>query len=194
MLPSEGVSRIEEMCDALANRQQVIKSSGVREFADGRRTPEYQFRHALYREVLRRRLTPSQSVGFHRSLAEALELENVRSGVPVEAASEIALHFEEGQEPGRAIPHLMAAAQNATARYAHAEAIGLLDHARALLPRVPAERRDALELQLLERVGNAYYALGDMERSAETYDLMARRAADAGLLASQADVLMHKTH
>jgi tetratricopeptide (TPR) repeat protein len=192
MLPSEDLSRIEEMCESLADRQQFIKPSGVRELADGRRTPEYQFRHALYREILRRRMTPSQSVSFHRSLAESLE--TVRSPLPFETAAEIALHFEEGQEYERAIPHLIAAAQNATARYAHAEAIGVLDHARALLPRIPADHRDAIELRLLERIGNGYYALGDMERSAEAYDLMARRAAEAGLLASQADELMQMTH
>ncbi|MGE5835686.1 MAG: ATP-binding protein [Acidobacteriota bacterium] len=192
MLPSEDLSRIEEMCESLADRQQFIKPSGLRELADGRRTPEYQFRHALYREILRRRMTPSQSVSFHRSLAEGLE--TVRSPLPFETAAEIALHFEEGQEYERAIPHLIAAAQNATARYAHAEAIGVLDHACALLPRIPADHRDAIELQLLERIGNGYYALGDMEHSAEAYDLMARRAAEAGLLASQADALMRKTH
>src|SRR5262249_43427022 len=72
--------------------------------------------------------------------------------------------------------------------------VALLEHARELLPRVPQERRPQLDLLILEKIGSAFYALGDMKRSAETFRLMATRAADAGLLVAQAGALMRLTH
>lgn len=61
MLPGD-VSHLEDMCEALADGQQFLKRSGTRQLADGVSTPEYQFRHTLYREVLYRRLSQSQRI------------------------------------------------------------------------------------------------------------------------------------
>jgi DNA-binding winged helix-turn-helix (wHTH) protein/tetratricopeptide (TPR) repeat protein len=182
-------SEYEEMCDALAERQQFLKYAGARELPDGTSTTEYQFRHSLYREVLYRLLTPTQRVTFHRRLAEGLE----RLRLP-EMAGKIALHFEEGREHERAIPHLVLAAQRATHRCAHGQAIAVLEHARDLLPRVAEDRRLQLELQILERIGNAYYALGDMTQSGRTYEAMATRAAEGGVLQAQGDALLRMAH
>jgi DNA-binding winged helix-turn-helix (wHTH) protein/tetratricopeptide (TPR) repeat protein len=188
MLATDG-SEHEEICDALAERQQFLKYAGTRDLPNGRSTTEYQFRHALYREVLYRLLTPRQRVTFHRRLAEGLE------GLRLtEMAAKIALHFEEGREHERAIPHLLMAAQNATRRCAHAQAIAMLEHARNLLPRVDGERRLGLELQILEKIGNAYYALRDMAQSGRTYEAIATRAAEGGVLETQADALMRLAH
>ena len=65
------------------------------------------------------------------------------------------------------------------------QAIAVLEHARAPARRSRPIARQELDLQILERMGNAYYALGDIERSARTYASLATRAADAGLLAEQ---------
>jgi DNA-binding winged helix-turn-helix (wHTH) protein len=86
--------KIEELCEALVERQQFLKSSGRRELPNGRSSPEYHFRHSLYREVLYRRLKPTPRETFHRRLAEGLE--GLRPTVEPEMAAEIALHFEEG--------------------------------------------------------------------------------------------------
>ena len=155
-------------------------------------TPEYQFRHALYREVLYRRLNPGQRITSHRRLAEGLE--SLRSPVEPEMAAEIALHFEEGHEYERAIRYLELTAKNATRRYAHHQAVAVLEHARELLPRVARERAHDLDFRILEKIANAYYAMGDMARSAEIYGSMATNAADAGLLAARADTLMQMAH
>ncbi|MGH8523550.1 MAG: tetratricopeptide repeat protein, partial [Gammaproteobacteria bacterium] len=160
--------------------------------SNGALTFEYEFRHSLYREVLYRRLSPTQRVNFHRRLAEGLEA--LRSTAEAEAAAEIALHFEEGREYERAIRYLILAAENATRRYAHPESIEALEHARELLPRIARERRQELDVQLLEKIGDSHYALGDMERSAATYHAMATHAAEAGLLTAQANALMRLAH
>jgi DNA-binding winged helix-turn-helix (wHTH) protein/tetratricopeptide (TPR) repeat protein len=185
-------ARAEELCEALVERQQFLKASGVRELANGRSSPEYQFRHALYREVLYRRLKPTPRETFHRRLAEGLE--GLRPSVEPEMAAEIALHFEEGCEYERAVKYLLLAAHNASRRYAHAQAIVVLERARELVAKVESPRRQELDLHVLERIGNAYHALGDIDRSVSTYRGLATQAAEAGLLTAIAEALVRRPH
>jgi DNA-binding winged helix-turn-helix (wHTH) protein/tetratricopeptide (TPR) repeat protein len=185
-------ARAEELCEALVERQQFLKASGVRELANGRSSPEYQFRHALYREVLYRRLKPTPRETFHRRLAEGLE--GLRTSVEPEMAAEIALHFEEACEYERAVKYLLLAAHNASRRYAHAQAIVVLERARELVAKVAAPRRQELDLHVLERIGNAYHALGEIERSVSTYRGLATQAAEAGLLTAVAEGLARRPH
>jgi DNA-binding winged helix-turn-helix (wHTH) protein/tetratricopeptide (TPR) repeat protein len=183
---------VEEQCAALAERQQFLKASGAREFSNGVLSSAYEFRHSLYREVLYRRLNPTQRVNFHQRLANGIEALRFEDGTG--AAAKIALHFEEGREYERAVQYLMLAAENATRRYAHHESSQALEYALELLPRIKAEKRAQLDVQILERLGDSLYALGAMERSAATYQAMATRAAEAGLLTAQANALMRLAH
>ena len=185
-------ARVEELCEALVERQQFLKASGVRELANGRTSAEYQFRHALYREVLYRRLKPTPRETFHRRLAEGLE--GLRSSVEPEMAAEIALHFEESSEYERAVKYLLLAAHNASRRYAHGQAVAVLERARELVTKVDESRRQELDLHVLERIGNAYHALGDLERSVSTYRGLATQAAEAGLLTTIAEALVRQPH
>ncbi len=185
-------SEVEEQFAALAERQQFLKASGAREFSNGVLSSAYEFRHSLYREVLYRRLNPTQRVNFHQRLANGMEALRFEDGTG--AAAKIALHFEEGREYERAVQYLMLAAENATRRYAHHESSQALEHALELLPRIKAEKRAQLDVQILERLGDSLYALGAMERSAATYQAMATRAAEAGLLTAQANALMRLAH
>ena len=186
------VSEPEDACALLAERQQVVKFSGTRDLSEQLSTTAYEFRHSLYRDVLYRALNPALRVTYHRRLADGLE--QLRSPVDPELAAELALHCEEGREYARAIRHLMLAAHNATRRYAHDEAIAVFEHARELLPNVSNDERAQLELQILHQMGNVFYALGSIDRSADTYRLLASRAAAAGLLAAQADALLRLPH
>jgi len=182
------VSDIEQECDALAERQQFLRSLETRELPDGSITAAYGFRHSLYREVLYRRLPPAERVKFHLRLVEGFE--NLHSPVEPEMAAELALHSEEARDYERAIRYLFVAAQNATRRYAHRESIAVLGHAGELLTKVAAGRALELDLHILEKIGNSYYALGDMERSAAAYHSMATRASAAGILPDQTKTLM----
>ena len=186
-------AEIEEQFGALAERQHFLKAVGTVELPNGALSSEYEFRHSLYREVLYRRLNASQQMNFHRRLGEGLEA--LRSAdEPEAAAAEIALHFEEGREYQRAIQYLMLAAENATRRYAYRESIASLEHARELLTKIQKDRQAELDVQLLGKIGDAHYALNDMERSAATYHMMATQAAEAGLLTAQANALMRLAH
>ncbi len=51
MLESDAES-IEVICDKLAGRRQVIRSSGIHAAADGSPSARYEFRHSLYRQAL----------------------------------------------------------------------------------------------------------------------------------------------
>jgi DNA-binding winged helix-turn-helix (wHTH) protein/tetratricopeptide (TPR) repeat protein len=186
-------SRFEQMCERLVDRQQFLKPAGLRQLANGEVAIEYQFSHALYRDVLYRRLNPTHRMTFHRRLAAGLQA--LRSPIPIEMAAEVALHFEEGHDFESATRYLMLAAQNATTRYAHQQAVAMLEHSRELLSRLTGSLgQPSLDFEVLEKIGNAYYALGDMEQSARTYELLATRAAESGLLAAQVDAFMRTSH
>src|SRR5215510_11403250 len=185
-------SDAEEQCTLLAARQQFLKATGTREFPSGLISSTYEFGHSLYREVLYRQLSANQRVNLHRLLANGMV--TVCSVAATEAAAMVALHFEEGHEYERAIEYLIQAAENASRRYAHREAITTLEHARELLTKINQERHAELDVQILEKIGDAYYALGEFERSAATYHALATNAAEAGLLTTQANALMRLAH
>jgi tetratricopeptide (TPR) repeat protein len=109
-------------------------------------------------------------------------------------AAEIALHFEEGREYERAAEYLVLAGENATRRHAYRESIDVLEQARALLPRVRGTHAQELDLQILEKIGDAQYTLGDVRRSLETYDKLAEQAGEAGCEKAQAVALMRRAH
>lgn len=185
-------AEVDEQCEALAQQEQFVRSKGTREYSDEVISPAYEIRHSLYREVLYRRLNPRQRVKYHRLLANGIEQAHFKD--KSFAAATLALHFYEGREYERAIHYLMLTADNATRRYAHHESIEALEQARKLLSKVDEERRTELDVQLLEKIGDAYYALGEMERSAAAYHALASRAAEAGLLTVEANALMRLAH
>ena len=161
---SDDAADVEQLCEGLVQRQQFLNAAGTRDYPCGTTAVEYEFRHWLYRDVLYRRLNPASRVSFHRRLAEGFEA--LGSPVQSEMAAEIALHFEEGHEYERAVHYLLLTAQTAARRYAHGQAVAILEHAGQLLPRIPQPRRAALDLQILAKTGNACYALGEMDRAA----------------------------
>lgn len=110
----------EAVCHAVAAREQFLTTRGTGELRDGEPTTQYEFRHALYRDVLYRRLPPDIRVTYHRRLAEGLEAQ--RPGASQDIAAELATHYEEARDHDRAIAWLMTAAENATRRYAHRDA------------------------------------------------------------------------
>jgi tetratricopeptide (TPR) repeat protein len=83
----------------------------------------------------------------------------------------------------------MLAAENLTRRFAHRDSIRVLQRAFELVPMLPASARIELEIQILERVGDAHYALGGMAESAQAYETAAERASQAGLKAAQVSAL-----
>src|SRR5262249_40007297 len=176
--------RIEELCEGLARRQQLIRPIEATRsecFMDGDDSAHYEFRHSLYREVIYRGLSDAGRSRLHRQLGEQLLGLCTSARREQEQASELALHFERGRDYQRAIRYLILAAENAGVRFAHRDAIGVLRQALGLVPRVAPSAGAGLEIQLLELIGDAHYALGAMSDSADAYAAAAARAAEAGL-------------
>src|SRR5262249_28871286 len=64
---------VEDLCDHLAARQQVIKAIGIQEFPNILAAAHYQFRHSLYRQAIYRRVASGKRARLHRAVAERLK-------------------------------------------------------------------------------------------------------------------------
>jgi DNA-binding winged helix-turn-helix (wHTH) protein/tetratricopeptide (TPR) repeat protein len=187
MLDSSPVS-IEETCDRLANRQHFIRSVGMNEAPNGAPSAHYEFRHALYRQALRRSLSSLYRSQLHRSLGERL-MPVCKAGRP-DLASELALHFEEGRDYEQAARCLMLAAENAANRFSHRDSIHILRRALELVPSLATEVGLELEIQIRQRLGDTHFVLGEMSDSAESYQAAVDLAASAGLITAHVDALV----
>jgi DNA-binding winged helix-turn-helix (wHTH) protein/tetratricopeptide (TPR) repeat protein len=182
-----GPDQIEDLCDHLSARKQVIKSAGIQELSNGLVSAHYEFRHSLYRQAIYTFLSDGTRSRLHLGLAARLG--SLCTPGHRELASEVAFHFEEGRDYEPAIRYLLLAAENATSRFAYRDSIQVLQHALKLVPKLPSDVGAELELQILELIGDAYYVLGSMSDSAKAYEAEASRAAQKGLKAAQVQAL-----
>ncbi|HEX2483842.1 MAG TPA: AAA family ATPase, partial [Myxococcota bacterium] len=140
---------VEERCEELAGRGLFLRPSGVDARAAGAVAGRYAFLHGLYRQVLYQGLSPTRRARLHRRIGGWQE---AACGALVHAhAAELAVHFEQGHDPARAVHHLEAAARTAMRRQAYHEAIALLGRALELLadlPETPAAARRELSLRM----------------------------------------------
>jgi tetratricopeptide (TPR) repeat protein len=184
----ESPASIENACDKLAGREQFIRSIGIHSAADGAPSTHYEFRHSLYRQALYRSLSSVQRSQLHRNLGERLML-ICNSGRP-ELASVLALHFGEGRDYEGAVRNLIVAAENAATRFSHRDAVQILRRALGLVPALEPGARLELEIQILQRIGDTQFVLGEMSDAAESYETAAKRAAETGLKTTQAEALI----
>ncbi len=135
------VDRIDEQCDQLGRRGLFIEA------AAGAASGQYTFLHDVYQRALYDRLSASRRARLHKRIAE-FEIQGSADQVR-ERAAQLAVHFERGGDPARAIEHLSQAATNALTRQAFQEAIDLLRRALDLLGLLPpSSARNASELAL----------------------------------------------
>jgi DNA-binding winged helix-turn-helix (wHTH) protein/tetratricopeptide (TPR) repeat protein len=179
--------RIEEYCEGLAQKQQFIKSAGIQELASGSVSANYEFRHSLYRQAIYRKLSDGNRSKLHRSLGERFGA--LCTPDKPELASEVAFHLEQGHEYEKAFQYLVLGAEDATRRFAHRNAIQILQHALKLVPKLPSNTRAELEIKVLERVGEAHYALEEMDEAARAYDMEVARASQTGLKRAEVQAL-----
>jgi DNA-binding CsgD family transcriptional regulator len=77
----------------------------------------YAFRHALLRQAVLEDILPDERVALHRTIAEAL-IDHPERAVDVDQVAELARHWDAAEEATPALRWLVAAAQQAEARYA----------------------------------------------------------------------------
>jgi len=149
--------QIEAQCESLANRKQFIRSHGVETLPTGAITNTYEFSHALYQQLLYSRSPASRRVRPHRRLAEALE--GLSGDRAHERAADLAIQFERGRDPRKAVHYLAQAARNAAQRSAHQQAVALFTKALDLLSTLPeTPERAPHELRLHLALGNSLLA------------------------------------
>jgi tetratricopeptide (TPR) repeat protein len=159
----------------------------VQDLPDGSESLQYEFKHALYREVLYRQLPATRLRQMHLRLAERMEAWSAPLGLSF--LSELAVHFEEGRSYERAVKYLIRASTEAARRYSHDDSLRLLRHAQQLLPHVGLEGSAELEIQILEKLSDALYAQGEMQQSAEVDQRVVLLAAQRGLTVVQVNAL-----
>jgi len=201
-----GVAETEEICETFAQRQQFLRPGRAAGVLGGNQSAHYEFRHSLYREALYRRVPSAQRSQLHRLLAEkaegllalsaasagtttSLTAPDTASDSTLELASELALHFEQGREFERAARYLILSAENAARRYAHRDAAAILEHARGLLSGISAHAAATLEIEILERISDARYAVGDLDGSAEADGALVALAEQRGVKTAQVNAL-----
>ncbi len=152
------LAAVEARCEQLAQREQFIAEAGVAEWPDGTFTPRYHFRHALYQQGVYTHLGSGQKGRLHRSIGERKEAGyGERVG---EIAGELALHFEQGRDYGRAVRYRQIAAERALRRSGQRETLMHCDKGLALLSHLPATPdRARQELLLRLPLISAQYTL-----------------------------------
>jgi tetratricopeptide (TPR) repeat protein len=108
-----------------------------------------------------------------------------------ELAAELALHFEEGRDYERATRCLMLAAENAANRFSHRDSIRILRRALELISAPAPGSNPELEIEILQRIGDTHYVLGEMSDSAVSYETAVDLAEGAGLKAAHSRALVH---
>ena len=147
----EDVVRIEEVCDGLARRHHFLHPAYLAELPDGSITPRYRFIHALYLNVLYKRVAATRRSQIHGRIAERGEaIYRERVG---EIAAELSVHFEQSRDLVRAVKYLQIAAENAARRSADHEAATLARRGFELLKTLPdAAERVEQETSLRELI------------------------------------------
>src|SRR5208282_6750731 len=63
----------EDLCEELSRRHHILRVAGSERSTDGPYSARYEFVHALYREVLYRRLASGRAAKLHQRIGERLE-------------------------------------------------------------------------------------------------------------------------
>ena len=135
-----GADAIVDAVDELWRRRIVVQ-----------RSDRYAFSHSLLREAAYGTVAPARLWLLHRRLAQALEL--LYSHRLDSVAAQLAEQYDRSGQPERALPFYDQAARQATAVFAHADAVRLWQRCRELLEVMPPGRqRDERELGIIQQL------------------------------------------
>jgi hypothetical protein len=122
----------------------------------------YSFSHGLVQATLYEGLTPTRRIELHQAVGESLEK---LYGDEVDARlTELAHHFLEAGDAGRAVTYARRAGERAMRQYAYDQAVGLFE--RALAVADPADLAE--RIALLQALGEAQTRAGDTDAARRT--------------------------
>jgi tetratricopeptide (TPR) repeat protein len=168
----------ENIYNSMAHQKRMVRVAGNQHSPTGGVSARFEFVHALYREVLYRRQTPSRRRTLHRRVGERLEM--LYSKQLHEVAAELAYHFEESSDWSRTIKYLRLAAEAAELRCGQREATALLERALSLASRLPAEQRPLTEIEILEKL--AFIVELSVDASAWRFERLASHASQCEVI------------
>jgi tetratricopeptide (TPR) repeat protein len=177
----------EERLARLSRVHRVIECLGDEELPDGTLGARYRFAHGLFRRVLYEDLVAPRRAQLHRHAAELL-VRHWGEDAPM-LAVRIAEHYELGRDPASAARFRTKAGDNASRRFAAAEAEEQYTFALRLLEKLPRAERGQQEIGLLRRRAEARYAQGRFDGVVRDYDAMLERARAGRSLAAECDAL-----
>jgi DNA-binding winged helix-turn-helix (wHTH) protein len=169
----------EDLYESVAHRHRMVRRFDPDDPKDAAHPLQYEFVHALYREVLYQRQPSGRRAKLHRSIGARLEAlcDEGRDQI----AAELAHHLERGSDWTRAVKYLRLAADAAERRCGHSEAIALLERALEVTARLPETERIKSEIEVLEKLASIYYFSLDV-RAPNMYEALASRAARCGAI------------
>jgi DNA-binding winged helix-turn-helix (wHTH) protein/tetratricopeptide (TPR) repeat protein len=140
------VVAVEKVCTRLTDTW-FLEAVGPGRWPDGSAGERYCFHHVLFRHVLYRRVGAGRGQLFHRRIAERLQAGYASD--PEAVAAEVALHFERGGDPERAVECLLLAARGVRQRSGDREAVAYFERGIELLAALPdSDERTRRELEL----------------------------------------------
>src|SRR5262249_61367121 len=170
----------------------VLLQRADSEDVDGTLDARYRFIHWVHQNVCYQHLDAGRRARLHLAVAE--QQQKAAGPHAGEIAAQLAEHFERGRDLAGAVTYLRHAAGNAARRLATREALATLEHALALVGRLPDDEETAFALfrerGLVRRaMGDARAAAGDFDAAARTASLLADPAREAGVRLHQAAAL-----
>jgi DNA-binding winged helix-turn-helix (wHTH) protein/predicted ATPase len=151
------VPQAETTLGGLARQSLFLRELETARWPDGTVTANFEFLHALYREVLGARVRPARAAEIHHRIGSRLEA--AYGAQAREIAAELAMHFDRAHDLERAITYLRHAAGIDQARSAHREAHAHLRRALELLEaQPPSLERDEREVALRIGLGGVLVA------------------------------------
>jgi DNA-binding winged helix-turn-helix (wHTH) protein/tetratricopeptide (TPR) repeat protein len=182
----------EDSCEDLCRRSRFIDQDTMKVLPNNERVRRYRFKHTIYRQVLYDRQGPTRIARRHQAIAERLE-EIYPPDQRDEWSLELAQHHAGARNWSRALFYLRAALRTANRRFAHRDALAILDHADALAASLPESTRIAAEIEFLERRAGILVVAHD-PRAVDAHARLAKKAAQHGEINIQARSLLGLAH
>ena len=155
------LSHLEAICEGPGDLDPYLRELTRLEFiyhqSEGGE-PVYVFRHALTQEVAYESLLTSRRQALHAATGQALE--RLYADCLEQAYDRLAYHYSKTDEAAKAVEYLTCFARQAARRFAHAEAVTVLQEAVSHAERLPTEERDRRLLDIIPRLVRSLSSLG----------------------------------
>jgi DNA-binding winged helix-turn-helix (wHTH) protein/tetratricopeptide (TPR) repeat protein len=176
------IDDVDSGCESLANDHRLLRYLGTESWPDGTLQSRYGFAHVLHQHAALARSPAATLRLWHRRIGDRLEAGYADAADAI--ASELAVHFDEGQVLVKAARYSALAGERAARRHSKVEALEHFERARRLVARLPdGPEKDALELRVCHGLGPSLFdvkaltapeLVSTFERTAE----LARRLGD----------------